>query len=150
MSPAIKRAKNSFVYAAVYHVSAGPNPIYAFVDRELDHLQPQVVVIEGVERSLGLSPHEFLQRTASNKERSESIYTAHAAKQRRISFIGGEPDDKFNMGKFIAGGYEAKDYIFYTVVRQIGQWKREKGRSKPNFRGALCRFRDQGSTVVWA
>jgi len=104
----------------------------AWLEREFDTLRPEVVVIEGVARNLGLNPEVILSRVDEvdyatvRASLSEARVAGKLAHEAGSSFVGAEPSHAETLERLVATtDYTATDLACFLVVRMIPQWTRQ-------------------------
>ncbi|MBC22723.1 MAG: hypothetical protein CMJ32_02245 [Phycisphaerae bacterium] len=136
-------------YVAAKHEPRPGSPTHELVESVYERFQPDVLVIEGLERSKGFSPERFIRsvQTAIENNReimSESPYAASLAAGDDVPVIGGEPDTERTTIVLREAGYDDRDILGYLIARNSVQARRNFGddelqeRMNANIR-RLCR-----------
>ena len=93
---------------------------------------------------MGISPKEIIDALPGKgiyfQNGSESLYAAYLARNYEIPFVGAEPSPSEIIKSIQKSQYSEKDILYYYVVRQIGQWKREKADLNQNFETLFVNF----------
>ncbi len=102
---------------------------FEVVEREIELLDPQVIVIEGLTSDHGFSPEGYGEWASGMPEGDrwvggEAAYAASRALALDIPFIGAEPSRLAVREQIEEGPFELRDLVYYVTVRQIPQWKR--------------------------
>jgi len=118
-------------YVAAHHDNNVNSPTYRLINEAMYHQKPKMVILEGFETSLGLSPRDLLQNfketsTEAFFEWGEPAYAAIQADKVGILFVGGEPDDIYVLEEIKKVGYTTNDLLGFYFVRQIPQFRRGK------------------------
>ncbi len=121
----------TLVYVASRHEHEPGNATFATVSREFEALSPEVVIIEGMASSNGLSPAFYREWVASMPPDGiwpggEAAWSASLAMARGIPFVGGEPAPGRILEGMESSPYGLQDLLGYFLVRQIPQWKRTR------------------------
>lgn len=126
-------------YVASRHENATPNATFALIEQEFKVLRPQRVIIEGLRVQTGVSPILYIAPDGCAEAAKqgvwpagEAMFAACLALEYGADFIGGEPGPSETLALFRENRLEARDLLYYTVVRQIGQWRRTgEGSGRP-------------------
>jgi len=98
------------------------------IKEELSDFKPDVVILEDLETSKGMSPKKWdmsFPLDNQNWDCGEPCYTAALAFEKNIPYIGGEPDDLDFTNTLREKGYTDRDILGFLLARQIPQWLRE-------------------------
>jgi hypothetical protein len=124
------RADKTLVYLAAHHENLASGPTHKTVEAAIQKFKPNLVIIEGIQTSMGLSPYRYPDHPEDCARPgisscSEAEYAAVLSKKAAIPFTGGEPDEKDILESVRARGYSPKDLIAFYTLRQVPQWVRE-------------------------
>lgn len=117
----------SFLAARHEHVLGSAT--FLLVEEEIESFRPEVVLIEGLETRHGFSPKFYVDearvpRSDDRYPMGEPGFAASLAAARDIPFLGGEPSDEEVHEAIVGDEFELIDIVYFYVVRQIPQWKR--------------------------
>lgn len=128
-----QRGDNELSYVAVRHETDLNSKTFETIKKEFSEFKPQIVIIEGLQTSEGISPASRTNNPPLDSKtwpRGEPQYSAALASQNGVPFIGGEPDDRAYTDNFRGKGYTDKDIMGFLLARQIPGRSKEAG-SKP-------------------
>lgn len=152
-----KKEETSIRYIAVEHTANLNDPTYTLIEKSIKEYKPQVVIIEGVPSSLGLSNSNIAKSAEdcfvkSNKELfvcGEAMFTAQLANKNSIQFVGGEPDVQAEIKELTGQSYSYEDIYFFYVARNLYGEKRSGGLSQESLENSyyqsLSRYTDPSS-----
>lgn len=125
------RKRFSFI-AAIHGVDKGT---YSLIDREIELLKPQIVIVEGTGTSEGISPESKIRLMNRERlwEKTEAFYAVKKAINNGIPFIGGEPEDRKLMNHILEK-YSIEDFAAFYILRSI------TSNNGPDTRGAVSSF----------
>ena len=142
-----ERGEKTLRYLASTHQHRAPNPVFEMIDRELDEMAPQAIVIEGIPADLGSSPQGFptdceVAFDSGVWPSGEAGYAACRARERAIPFTGAEPSPADVLSLLPRSGFTVRDLLYYYVVRQIGVWRRTGELDERSFEALFEEFID--------
>ena len=115
-------------YIAAKHESNNSNETFRTIENEFKHTNPEIVLIEGIPSSEGVSPnwlYDQIKRAPVDKIINERDFSVFQAIQHNIDFIGCEPSDKQIKNLFDTSKFSLKDLIGYYLLQEIPVWKRQ-------------------------
>ena len=121
--------QKSLWFAAVQHTDKIDSPSFKTILKAFDQLQPQVVIIEGVEDTGVFSPKshsEYVKKMADRKFEgsSETTYAAWLALEKGIPYAPAEPSALSIALAFEGRGHKREDFAYFDILRMIPHWKR--------------------------
>jgi hypothetical protein len=122
-------------YFGAKHENNQRGTTFLLIDKFFASHNPDIVIIEGVETSYGISPTKILsvinksctinEITKEKSECGENLYAAMKANSRGIPFIGAEPSDEEQLKIFEQYGFTKEDYVQFWFTNIIPQLYRE-------------------------
>ena len=129
-----KQTKLYFI--ASLHQNSVDSLTFKLINKAFQECDPQILIIEGLEREKGYSYQRFVDIVNKSKNienLGEPFYAVSLAQKRNIPFVGAEPTDKFILSQLFQYGYTVNDFVGFIVVRQIPEWKRRNELKGNNF-----------------
>lgn len=120
----------ALTYLAVMRSSESSGPSLTLVRDVMRSRRYGVVVLEGVPRSLGLSPSSVRDESLRDGRdgyfrRGETSVAVIAALERSVPYVGAEPDEEQIRSVVHATGYSPQDLLLFYLVRRIPEWRRD-------------------------
>ena len=126
-----------------------------WLEHEVDRLDPQVVVIEGLPREKGIHPPSVytvidgMDPAEVRATHNEAWVGAMSALQRDGEFVGGEPTSREVLNAIVATtDFTENDFICFLLVRMIPQWQRTGADLEGGFEALFGRRMDNISRVL--
>jgi hypothetical protein len=123
-----RRGAKRLIFLAADHETGPDTPTAKTVARVFQDMEPRIVVVEGID-SHPASARWFRARVLEQAAAGcatceESEYAASLAFGRGIPVLGGEPPDRLLLQALMKEKYSARDFLGYSLARQIPIWKR--------------------------
>ena len=118
-------------YLAASHGTEVNSDTFKFIHYVLNTQKINIVIVEGFETGLELSPtsitgHILDGKTATFYPNGEPSFVIENALDKHIPFVGGEPSDKDIYNAILQKGFYAQDLLGFNFVRRIPQLKRSQ------------------------
>lgn len=141
----------SLHYVAIEHSNEVSGPSISLLRRVMDARRFSVVVLEGFSRSLGFSPRivkEEAEKDAQGEKsgfyrNGESTAAVLTALQKKIPFVGAEPEETQIKEAISAAGYTMEDLFGLYVVRSVPQWRRDGTLTRETIEETFARARPE-------
>lgn len=139
--------QSSLFYLAALHTTEPSSNTFYFIKEALHMQEPQVIILEGFEQSLGFSPIEYVQAAENycfirkSEDCNEIFYAMALANTNKVKFIGGEPDFKEVMRLLKNLGYTELDVVGYYFTADIaGLYERDAVKTLEDLPKEFSRF----------
>ncbi len=135
----------ALTYIAVEHSNEASSASLQLVEKAMEARRYSVVLLEGIPRSLGLSPAsiaESAKRDGGNGfyRAGETSVAVLKALRRAVPFVGGEPDEELVKANVLNAGFSMEDLFGFYIVRKIPQWRRDGTLSRGGFEEAFLEY----------
>ncbi|MGZ3655029.1 MAG: hypothetical protein ACXVB9_20895 [Bdellovibrionota bacterium] len=136
----------SLCYAALEQSNERTSPSLSLLSQLMDVRHYDVVVLEGIPRSLGVNSASL--RDAANQDGKEGYFrngeTSVAiakAEAKKIPFVGAEPDEELIKSAVNSAGYNVQDLFGLYILRLVTQWRRDGTLTRESFDIAFAQAR---------
>lgn len=123
-----RKGTEHLVFVGAHHAFQSNSPTMRAVKAGFDHLQPEVVILEGFPTAMGENPpplvaeaHRYGTADADEFVRGEGMYAASIALVRKVPFIGGEPTREEQSQVLKAKGFTDADLAFSGLLGAYSQ-----------------------------
>jgi hypothetical protein len=132
------KSSKHLAFVGATHENDVSGPTHKTVQAVIEKFQPKLVILEGFETFAGPNPSFYLKASencadANSTLCDEGTYAASLSIKMGIPFIGGEPEETEIKDEVLRKGYALSDLIYFYVLRQIPEWKRDGSFTKNNF-----------------
>lgn len=126
----ISQGEKKLVYFGAYHAYDPADPMLADIKKRFEELQPNVVVVEGMEKLAQLPPEAMDRvRLASWEDAArkggEAGFALKLAVEAGIDVVSPEPDDRAEIADLEAHGYTKEQIFAFHIYRSVAQYWRQ-------------------------
>lgn len=114
------------IYIAALHSSELDSATFKIIMNTVEKENVALMILEGFRYSLGISPEVMANWAVKQYQNGvydgfETAYSLSLATQKKIPFIGCEPDDSAIYTQILKCGYNVEDLLFCYFVQQTFQ-----------------------------
>jgi hypothetical protein len=123
------QGQKELYFLATNHEHYIHSATFQLLDDVLKKSKVQVMVLQGIESSLGDNPASMIQNAVNVGQGEffldgERQYAIDRAVKGKMKFVGGEPDEQHLSNELIKKGYALTDLLSFYFVRQITEYQR--------------------------
>lgn len=136
-SAVYSRDQKKLVYLGVAHGNLLNSSSMQSIKNAFAQTKFDFVLLEGFPASKGLSPQSMTNLASRDGingfyQQGETGLAIQLAVQQKAQFVGAEPDETQVKEAILKTGYSAEDLLFFYLVRQIPEFRRQKKLSSQN------------------
>jgi hypothetical protein len=121
--------ETALYYLAASHSNKKTDPTFRMIEKTMAVFPAKIILLEGFETSKGQLPKTIVQDALKDGKSGhffggESAFTIQLAMNKKIPFIGLEPDESTIVSYIESQKYTKTDLAYLYFLRQLPQWIR--------------------------
>ena len=144
-----RKGDKELVYIAGKHAKSSEDKVFQIIETQMRIFKPQTIILEGFSPSMPEARmREMAQKCAPDFVKCGEKYQAIHLAYKSTKLISGEPSEKDIVKGAFAKGYSSSDILYFYLVRQIPQMRRQGELKKSQFNKKAEKLLKRWSKII--